>query len=368
MSILEKYTDPSNPGAFSALSGFKKNNKFKDYSALKNNNAFVLHKQAIRKFNRRSTIANEKDHFWQIDLIDMKRISTSNKSVTFLLCCIDVLSKFSWVVGLKNKNAETCASALQSIFKTGRVPQFIYADKGKKKPSFLYKFFEIYILFWSFVFLGNEFKGAVKKLCNEYGVTQLDTRSIHKASIVERFNRTLLSKISRYLTYNKTKTYINVLDKLVYSYNHSFHSAIQCAPYEVNKSNIEKIKKRLYGDENKNELVEFAFKIGEYVRCIEDKSVFSKGYSQNWSDQVFVIEMLNPSKPPTYKIKSLNGETFDWLYYKEELQSVPNSEFPYDSFEVLDKKNKFLLIKQLNSTDQKKEWVQRVQPKRKTKL
>jgi hypothetical protein len=130
MSILEKYTDPANPGAFSALSGFKKNNKFKNYSALKDNKAFVLHKQAIRNFNRRSTIANDIDQYWQCDLIDVKRISTSNKNVTFLLCCIDVLSKFSWVVALKNKNAETCATALRSIFKEGRVPQFIYADKG----------------------------------------------------------------------------------------------------------------------------------------------------------------------------------------------------------------------------------------------
>jgi hypothetical protein len=199
-------------------------------------------------------------------------------------------------------------------------------------------------------------------------VTQLDTLSVHKASIVERFNRTLLSKISRYLTYKKTKTFIDVLDKLVYSYNHSFHSAIQCAPCDVNKNNLEKIKKILYGASDQNQLVEFAFKQGEYVRCVEDKSIFTKGYSQNWSDQVFVIEMLNPSRPPTYKIKSLKGEKLDWLYYKEELQSVPTLEFPFDSFEVLDENKNMLLVKQLNSTEQKEVWVPRVQPSRKTKL
>jgi hypothetical protein len=131
MSVLDRYTDPANPGAFSGLSGFKKNNKLKDYSELKNNNFFALHKQAKRKFQRRSTIASEIDQFWQIDLIDLKKYSTFNKNYTFLLVCICVLSKYCWVVPVKKKSAESCAQALQTIFKQGRVPKYIYSDKGK---------------------------------------------------------------------------------------------------------------------------------------------------------------------------------------------------------------------------------------------
>jgi hypothetical protein len=148
MSVLERYTDPANPGAFSGLSGFKKNNKFKDYSELKYNKSFALHKQAKRKFARRSTIASEIDQFWQIDLIDLKKISTFNKNYTFLLVCICVLSKFCWVVPIKNKSAESCAQALQTIFKQGRVPKFIYSDKG----IFIFsasrmQFFSIFLVF-----------------------------------------------------------------------------------------------------------------------------------------------------------------------------------------------------------------------------
>lgn len=339
MSILAKYTSPSNPGSFLGLSGFKKNNKFKDYSLIKNNLAYSLHKQAIRKFPRRQTIANDIDEFWQIDLIDFKKISTSNKNYNFLLCCIDVLSKFAWVKPLKNKSAETCTQAFVEIFKTGRKPKFIYSD-------------------W-----GNEFKGVCKKLFQEEGIIHIDTKSVNKASIVERFNRTLKEKIERFLTFNKNKSYIKALPDLVDSYNNSFHSAINCTPASVTVDNVDSIKKRLY--DSSPYLADFAFKIGDYVRIVEDKKLFVKGYKPNWSNEVYIIDMLNPSRPPTYKIKSVKGKEFDWHYYKQELQKVTADEYPFDAYEVIDQVKDKSLVKQLNSEAQKEKWVKRIQPSRK---
>jgi hypothetical protein len=157
-----------------------------------------------------------------------------------------------------------------------------------------------------------------------------------------------------------------VLDKIVYSYNHSYHSAIKCSPSEVNSKNVEKIKTILYGRADKPQYIEFFFKLGAYVRKINDKTIFTKGYAPTWSDKVYVIVMLNPSSPPTYKIKEVVENRLETrMYYKEELQLVSNSEFPYDSFEILKEKNKLSLVKQLNSPDQKQEWVRRVQPSRK---
>jgi hypothetical protein len=206
----------------------------------------------------------------------------------------------------------------------------------------------------------------VRKVFEEYGIRQIDTRSIFKASIVERLNQTLLAKIFRYLTFKKTKTYINVLDKIVYSYNHSYHTAIKCSPSEVNSKNVEKIKQLLYGPPDKPQYIEFFFKLGTYVRKINDKSIFTKGYVPTWSDDVYVVVMLNPSVPPTYKIKELTENIVEKrMYYKEELQKVPYTDFPYDSFEILKEKNDLSLVKQLNSPDQKQEWVRRIQPSRK---
>jgi hypothetical protein len=130
--IIEKYTDPENAGAYSGLSGFKNNNKFNDYSPITEFPAYNLHKQVIRRFPRRQTIASEIDQQWQIDLIDYRSTASSNKNYAFLLSCICVLSKYAWVRALKNKSSDSCAEALQDIFNYGRIPKFIYICRRRK--------------------------------------------------------------------------------------------------------------------------------------------------------------------------------------------------------------------------------------------
>lgn len=341
-NLLSKYTDPANPGSFSGLSGFKQNNKFKSYRELSNFATYSLHKKAIRNFPRRKTIVDEIDEQWQIDLVDTKKFKYQNSHFQYLLCCIDVLSKYAWVEPLKDKTARSCAEAFKKIFSEGRTPKYIYSD-------------------W-----GNEFKGECKALFIKHGITQLDTKSDNKASIVERFNRTLKERIERYFTFSKKKQYMTVLKQLVFSYNRTKHSAIDMAPVNVTESNIKQVKKSLYGDEDDYH-VHFEFKVGDYVRLAVDKSIFDKGYSANWSDEVFVIYFLNPSNPPNYKIKTIQGKEYDKNYYKEQLQLVPEKDFPYDSFEVLDQDRETFLIKQLNSENQESKWVRRVQPTRSAK-
>ncbi len=118
---------------------------------------------------------------------------------------------------MKKKSAEACALAFEDIFEEGRVPKFIYSD-------------------W-----GGEFKGKCRELFKKRGITHIDCMSDNKASIVERFNRTLKEKMYRYMTFNKTKKYIDVLQDLVSSYNNSIHSTIGIAPINVTEANVEKI-------------------------------------------------------------------------------------------------------------------------------
>jgi hypothetical protein len=114
--------------------------------------------------------------------------------------------------------------------------------------------------------------------------------------------------------------------------------------------------------------IEFSFKIGDYVRLVIEKEIFSKGYTPNWTDEIYVINLLNPSIPPTYQIKSLKGVEYEMMYYKQQLQKVPAKEFPFDSFEVLAEKGDKILVQKLKSEDQEKTWVKRVQPSRKVKV
>ena len=62
-----------------------------------------LHKPIIRKFQKRKFCSGFKDNIWEADLADMQLISNFNKGFRFLLCVIDIFSKYAWVVPLKHK-------------------------------------------------------------------------------------------------------------------------------------------------------------------------------------------------------------------------------------------------------------------------
>ena len=67
-----------------------------------------------------------------------------------------------------------------------------------------------------------------------------------KAAVVERFNRTLKTKMFRYFTYANTRRYLDVLDDLLHSYNNTHHRSIGMAPSEVNADNEDVVRARLY--------------------------------------------------------------------------------------------------------------------------
>ena len=83
-----------------------------------------LHKPIIRKFEKRKVHAAFKDNIWGADLADMQLLSKYHKGIRFLLCAIDISSKYAWVVHLKDKKGVSIATAFQSILKqSNRIPK-----------------------------------------------------------------------------------------------------------------------------------------------------------------------------------------------------------------------------------------------------
>ena len=82
------------------------------------------HKPIIRKFKKRKVYSSFKDNIWGVDLADMQLISKHNKRIRYLLCLIDLFSKYARAVPLKNKKGATINNAFQSIL-----------DKSKRKPN-----------------------------------------------------------------------------------------------------------------------------------------------------------------------------------------------------------------------------------------
>ena len=119
-SVVYKFFDKKSKG-----SGIK--NEIKENQQLANE----LHKPIIRKFKKRKLYFSFKDNIWVVDLADMQLISKYNKGIRYLLCAIDLFSKYAFVVPLKDKKGTAIVNAFQSILgNSKRKPNKIWVDQG----------------------------------------------------------------------------------------------------------------------------------------------------------------------------------------------------------------------------------------------
>ena len=128
-----------------------------------------------------------------------------------------------------------------------------------------------------------------------------------KSLITESFIRTVKSKIYKGTTANDSKSCLGYLNKLVDHYNSTYCRSIGKktinADYSVLTEKVETNPKAC------------KLKISDTVRTTKYKNIFSKGYTENWSKEIFIIESLLKTNPWTYKIKDLNGEKLIGLFY-----------------------------------------------------
>ena len=91
-----------------------------------------LHKLIIRKFKTRKVYSSFRDNIWGVDLADMQSLSKYNKGIKYLLCTIDLFSKYAWVIPLKNKRGTSIVNGFQKIISEGRKPNKIWVDQGNE--------------------------------------------------------------------------------------------------------------------------------------------------------------------------------------------------------------------------------------------
>ncbi|GBN93373.1 Putative uncharacterized transposon-derived protein F54H12.3 [Araneus ventricosus] len=170
---------------------------------------------------------------------------------------------------------------------------------------------------------GKEFYNKqVQQLLKKNKINHYSSHSEHKASVVERFNRTLKNKLFRIFTHRGSYKYIDVLDKVIKSYNNSIHRTTGFAPNDVT-SNLEPlIFEKVYAYKTE---IRYTFNVGDQVRISKAKKTFRRGYLPNWSDEVFTIDKRFATNPPTYILKDLKGETLKGRFYANELQKVRKS-------------------------------------------
>ena len=203
----------------------------------------------------------------------MQLISKFNKGFRFLLCVIDIFSKYVWVDPLRDKKDISIVNAFQKILnQSGRKPYKIWVDKGSE-------------------FYNNSFRKWLKD-------NDIEMYSIHnegKSVVTERFIRTLKNKIYKHMTAISKNMYIDKLDDIVDEYNNTYHRTIKMKPVDVKDNTCIDFEKEVNDKDPE-------FKIGDHVRISKYKTIFTKGYTPNWSEEVFVISKIKNTVPWTYLI------------------------------------------------------------------
>ena len=256
-----------------------------------------LHKAKRKNYPRRRIIVNNINEIFAADLVEMQKFAKLNKGYRYLLTCIDIFSKFAWVIPLKDKKGITIKNALEKIFNK-RKPKFLWTDRGT----------EFY-------------NKQVQDLLNENNIKLYSTNNSEiKSAVVERFNRTFKNMMYKKFTENNNTIFYNILDELVNNYNNKYHSTIKMTPIEGSKKINEKKIKNIYNFEKTKKLGKF--KIGDRVRISLEKNIFEKGYETNWTQEIFVIYDIKYSNVPYYYLKDLNNEKLQGTFYEQELQKT----------------------------------------------
>ncbi len=298
------YADPRAPGSFSGVRNLQRySGRSVPYvmKFLSGQDAYTLHKPRRIRFPRRKTYSKGIADLYQIDLVDVSSLSPFNDGMRYLLTCIDVFSKRAWAIPIRSKSARDVVEAFEKIVDE-RICNMVQSDKGTE-------------------FLNSTFQSMLRRRGIKFYTSENEDL---KASVVERFNRTLKTKMYRYFTHANTRRYVDVLDDLLHSYNNTYHRSIGMAPVEVGLHNEQKVRTRLYPLKPKS--FKWRFRVGDRVRIAMQRQPFRKGYLGDWSQEIFEITSRLPTAPVTYELKDLTGEPIKGRFYEPELQKILKSD------------------------------------------
>ena len=351
-NFKSKYYDVKHSASYTGKSTFlrslKPNQRKEAGEWLDKQIPYLMHKTVPKKFKRLKVVAGFQQQV-QGDLIDLSSLSAHNNKTRYLFTVVDAFSRQAFVETLLTKDSNSAAKAFEKILKRmNYTPLYFFSDNG------------------------SEFKGAFRKMLQKHKIQFYTSKDKDiKASLVERFNRTLMGRLSRYMSTNKTQTYIDVLQDIIKNYNKTIHSAIGIEPVNVSHKNKENVWLKLHhpcshrrpsqqvGQSVKHNRIGrklTEFKINDTVLIPKNKSTFGKGYKIGWTGEAFRIRKIRHTDPITYILEDLQGEKISGIFYRQELQKTPLQDF-YEIESVLDTKGDKILVKWKNYPKKFNQWI-----------
>jgi transposase InsO family protein len=316
------YYDPKHQASYGGVAKLKKYSKdAKEWLATQR--AYTLHKPARKHFVTRATRTSHHGSQWQADLNDMIAYSRFNKGYRYILTVIDIFSRMGWALPLKTKTGLEMIKAFTTIFKKTKAPHLLQSDQGKEFENRIFQAF-----------------------LKQHKVHHFSVKSPYKASLVERWNRTLKMRMFRYFTQQGNYKWLQVLPHLVESYNQASHSSLPKGMTPSEAAKDENHYRVWLNQEKDIKVVKARFKVGDLVRISKVKGTFEKGYLANWSEEVFTIARVDTRYMPImYVIKDEKGEEIEGKFYNAELQKVSNPKGLYAVEKVIRRKGGRYLVK-----------------------
>ena len=294
-----------------------------------------LHRRALKNFVRRRTIIKGFDDLWQSDLAIMTNQKKENHGYTNILLVIDCFSKYLWTWPLKTKSAEEVTAAMEKILRKAhpRKPIHLQTDHGKE-------------------FYNSNFKNLMQK----YKINHYSSFSTTKASIVERAVRSIKELLFKHFSLHGTFKWLDALPEITAFYNARKHRTINMAPKDVTKANEAKVLMNSYSF-LKQVFPSKKFKVGDIVRVSKQKHLFAKGYTPNWSTELFKIRKVKLGNPSTFLLSDLKGADINGCFYAEEIQKTTQPDV-YLIEKILKRKGSKYLVKWLGfDKEDSQSWI-----------
>lgn len=261
-----------------------------------------LHKPVTKKFQKRKIVTLGIDDLWAADLVIMSQFSSENGGYKYMLNVIDTFSKYAWSEPLKTKSGIEVAKAFSTILKKAKTvnhksPNLLHTDKGLE-------------------FKNKDFK----RVLEEHKIKMYHTENEEKSAIIERWNGTLNRTMKVQFELQNNFRWIDMLQKLVKTYNNKLHSTTEMKPVDVTKEFEHELL--LQYSKNNPKVTKPKLKIGDKVRLTVKKDIFSNKYRRNWTKEIFEVFKIQNTAPITYRVKDLSGEEIIGSFYELELQKT----------------------------------------------
>ena len=301
------YFNPRHPASFSSvrklyLSAKQLNNNITLSDVrryLHNSHAYTSHKPIHKRYLRRKTIVRGINDQWQLDLLIMANLKNYNSGFSNVLVAIDCFSRYAYAEPLQTKKADETLLAFKTILiRAGTKPRIIQTDSG------------------------SEFKASFRQFLDKNNIHYFTTSQDTKCAIVERFIQTLEGKIYKYLDAKNTLRYVDVLQSIIFSYNHSKHRSLGVSPVNVTAVNEDALWNKQYRNYLYSKSVKSLFNVGDKVRITKYRKTFQRGYLSNWRTEIFQIAFRLKTYPVTYILIDKENEIIRGGFYSKELVKI----------------------------------------------